>query len=104
MPSIQIPDQPWPHQVINGSNVAVKPNYYADNPPTFGPAGRVHCAMRDWAKFATVHIKGFNGKDTSILKAKSFLMLHTRYPGQDYKIIPMADGSALTVPGPMAMH
>ncbi len=40
-------DQPWGHVLQSGRPVAIQ----IDNPPIMGPAGRVHCSIRDWAKF-----------------------------------------------------
>lgn len=84
-PLSSVPTQPYPHREdAHHRPVPVPLTIYADNPPTLGPAGTVHCSMQDWAKFLQVHMDGYNGKDTVILKAESFKMLHTPYPGQDY--------------------
>ncbi|STX28514.1 chitinase [Legionella beliardensis] len=75
------PDQPWGHSTdANLNPVPV----FSDNPQTIGPAGTVHCSMSDWAKFGQVHLDGYNKLDTPILKASSFVKLHTPYPGQTY--------------------
>lgn len=84
-PDASIPDQPWPHnEDAHYHPVPLKPDFYGDNPPTLGPAGTVHCSMADWSKFLKMHINGFNGKNTKLLKASSFKVLHTAYPGQTY--------------------
>lgn len=83
-PNAIVPDQPWPHQVANNIPVPIKPDFHGDNPPSLGPAGTVHCSMADWAKFGKLHVDGFNGINTPILKASSFVKLHTPYPGQNY--------------------
>ena len=36
----------------------------ADNPPAFGPAGTVHCSMKDWGRFAAAHLDGAQGEST----------------------------------------
>lgn len=75
------PDQPWAH--TTDANHTPVPVFY-DNPRTIGPAGLVHCSMSDWAKFGQLHLDGYNNKNTVILKASSFVKLHTPYPGQSY--------------------
>jgi CubicO group peptidase (beta-lactamase class C family) len=34
----------------------VKPGPLGDNPPAISPAGRVHCTVGDWAKYASLHL------------------------------------------------
>ena len=82
-PDASIPDQPWPHRQSANGPEPVAPSFYADNPPTLGPAGNVHCSLSDWSKFTHSHVEGFNGKN-NILKASTYKPLHTKYPGQDY--------------------
>ncbi len=43
-------DQPLQH---TGNHAAVEPTPDADNQPIYGPAGRLHMSIRDWAKWAT---------------------------------------------------
>lgn len=83
-PGAAIPDQPWGHDVEDGVLKPVEPGFFADNPPTLGPAGTVHCSMADWAKFLRLHVKGFRGEETAILRPGSFVRLHTPLDGQDY--------------------
>jgi hypothetical protein len=40
--------------------------------------------MVDWAKFLRLHVDGFNGTPTPILKTSSFAKLHAPYPGDSY--------------------
>jgi CubicO group peptidase (beta-lactamase class C family) len=58
-------NQPWGHRarwlrmgagapVDPGS--AATPNVRADNPPVMGPAGRIHLALADWARFIRVFL------------------------------------------------
>lgn len=86
-PGAARPDQPWGHQTSDGEDgvlTPVEPGFFADNPPTLGPAGTVHCAMADWAKFLRLHVKGFRGEKTPVLQPRSFVRLHTPLGGQDY--------------------
>lgn len=54
---------PWGHDPgPNGSYAPVDPLHeVADNPPIFGPAGRVHLSLADYAKFAQVFLTGGGG-------------------------------------------
>jgi CubicO group peptidase (beta-lactamase class C family) len=72
-------DEPWGHHNEGGE---VKPNR-VDNPPLIGPAGTVHCSMADWAKFATLHLRGGQGKG-QLVKPGTFRTLHTPPPGREY--------------------
>ncbi len=40
-----------------------------DNPAAMDPAGRVHCSIGDWAKFATAMLQALAGSDSEILSA-----------------------------------
>ncbi|WP_413288063.1 serine hydrolase domain-containing protein [Bdellovibrio sp. HCB337] len=48
--------QPWSHILENNRLVALPPGLQADNPPALGPAGTVHCGVRDWHKFSKLFI------------------------------------------------
>jgi len=105
------PDQPWPHLKTAQGPSAVIPAFSADNPPTLGPAGTVHCSLEDWAKFAQFHLDGFNGKSSELLSAVGFQKLHQSYPGQEYTFggwirvnRPWARGPALTHAGSNTMN
>jgi CubicO group peptidase (beta-lactamase class C family) len=76
-------DQPWQHTIKDGKLRAIGPGRFSDNPPILGPAGTVHCSIRDWAKFITAHLKGAKGWG-SLLKAKTFGVLHTAAFGGNY--------------------
>lgn len=78
------PNQPWPHTVEKGATLAITPDLHADNPPTMGPAATVHCSMSDWLKFLQIHMEGAAGKDTLLLKAKSFPILHESHPDKTF--------------------
>jgi CubicO group peptidase (beta-lactamase class C family) len=76
-------DQPWQHRMNNGKLIAVEPGRYSDNPPVLGPGGTVHCSVKDWAKFITVHLGGPKGEG-DLLKSETFALLHTAGFGGDY--------------------
>src|SRR5678816_361762 len=76
-------DQPWAHRRVGGSLEPVAPGPQSDNPPSLGPAGTVHCGLRDWAKFAQMHVDGARGKAT-LVSAATMTRLHTAWPGGDY--------------------
>lgn len=42
-----------------------------DNPAALGPAGTVHCAIEDWAKFAIATLDLLSGTDTEVLAAET---------------------------------
>jgi len=42
-----------------------------DNPAALGPAGTVHCAIEDWAKFAVATLDLLSGTDTKVLTAET---------------------------------
>ena len=70
-------DQPLPH---NEAGKPVEPGPGADNPPVFGPAGRVHCSLGDWGKFIADQLKGARGKK-GLLPAAAYKKLQTPRPG-----------------------
>ncbi len=78
-------DQPWGHQLnfVSGKWTPMKPEAKSDNPAVIGPAGRVHCCLADWAKFATLHLQGRRG-DGSFLSSDAFRLLHSPTLGGDY--------------------
>ncbi|WP_053043513.1 serine hydrolase domain-containing protein [Thermus filiformis] len=63
----------------------VPPGPGADNPPVLSPAGRVHSAMKDWLKFASLHLRGSRG-DTEVLSRSSFEFLHRDHYRQGYAL------------------
>jgi CubicO group peptidase (beta-lactamase class C family) len=52
-------DQPWGHQVRDEKILPISPS---DNPIAIAPAGRVHMAVLDLARYAAFHCDAFNGK------------------------------------------
>jgi CubicO group peptidase (beta-lactamase class C family) len=58
---------------------------FGDNPPALGPAGTVHCTLRDWAKFTALHL-GVPGADGKLLvSAETLAQLHDPR-GHDYAL------------------
>jgi CubicO group peptidase (beta-lactamase class C family) len=77
--------EPWGHRP---SGEPVKPDPEADNPACFGPAGRVHLTLADWAKYAALHLSaGASGRkrDSSapqqLLPVATLKRLHTPFDG-----------------------
>ena len=69
------PDEPWGH--LGGDTASpVPPGPGADNPRALGPAGTVHCSLRDWAKFIALHLRGAK-QDTKLLQRSSFARLQS---------------------------
>jgi len=101
-------DQPWGHTLGATGAVPVAPGPGADNPPALGPAGTVHCAMEDWARFVRVHLNGARGR-SEFLSAASFARMHTPPAGGDYALgwtaaaRDWAGGTALTHSGSNTM-
>ena len=66
-------DQPRGHRA-DGRSINAGDND-ADNPDFYGPSGRVHCTVIDWARFAAFHAT--EGRSCpGILKKESFAVLH----------------------------
>ncbi len=76
-------DQPRGHAKLLGWYSAIPPGPGADNPECMTPAGRVHCSIGDWAKYAALHLDAARGKPR-LLKAESFKKLHSDPYHQDY--------------------
>lgn len=70
------PDGPVPVPAVLG----------ADNPPPFGPAGRVHCSITDLAAYARLHLRGLRGEDTGYLPHEAFVRLHADPEGDGYAL------------------
>lgn len=84
-------DQPLQHSEEGKS---LEAGAESDNPPVLGPAGRVHCSLSDWAKFAADHLKGAQGKP-GLLPVEAYRKLHVpAAKGQEY-----TPGGFLYLPG-----
>lgn len=78
-------DQPWGHQSGGGGAPApVAPGPQADNPPSLGPAGTVHCSLADWGRFLAVHLAGARRETTPLVSAATLTRLQTPPDGGDY--------------------
>jgi CubicO group peptidase (beta-lactamase class C family) len=77
-------DQPLGHQWTAGRPAAIVPGPDSDNPAALGPAGTVHCALLDLAKYAAMHVAGARGATGLLLRPETFARLHTPAAGQDY--------------------
>lgn len=71
-------DQPWGH--TRDDCRPVPPGPPADNPPVMGPAGTVHSSLRDWAAFASLHLRGARGEEELLLRPETFQQLHRPVP------------------------
>jgi len=95
-------DQPWPHdekgQPLPANGLS------SDNPPSLGPAGRVHASLENYARFAADHLRGARGQK-ALLKAASYQTLHRPDPVSHYACgwgiaqRPWAGGDCLTHTG-----
>jgi len=98
-------DQPWGHRPGSKAPVPV----FADNPPSLGPAGTAHMTLRDWAKFAALHLGVAPGEGEPLLRPETLLALHTPPAGGDYAFgwiateRPWAKGPILTHAGSNTM-
>jgi len=54
-------DQPWGHTDNAGRVTPISPGPDADNPPVFGPAGRVHLTSADWATWIRTVLRASRG-------------------------------------------
>jgi CubicO group peptidase (beta-lactamase class C family) len=69
-------DQPWGHRRRLAGLSPVEPGPGADNPLALGPAGTVHCSLRDWVKFLSLHLRGARGHGSPFLAQSAFEILH----------------------------
>jgi CubicO group peptidase (beta-lactamase class C family) len=73
-------DQPWGHRANKTGDVKA---VHDDNPAVMGPASNAHMTLSDWAKFASLHLRGAQGK-ARLLKPATFRALHTPPRGETY--------------------
>lgn len=63
---------------------AVEPGPGSDNPNAIGPAGTVHVAVADWAKYAALHVTGERRlPGQNLLSPGAFKKLHAPPPGAE---------------------
>lgn len=84
--TVDTTDAPWGHVTTSGEHSPVPPGPGADNPPALGPAGTVHCTLRDWARFAQLHLRGATQQPTPYLRPESFARMHTPPARGDYAL------------------
>lgn len=92
-------DAPWQHVANSkGEFTPIDAGRYGDNPPALAPAGRIHMAIGDWARFVQAHILG--DSVGGLVSAATFRKLHTPPFGDDYALgwgitkRPWANGAA----------
>ncbi len=99
-------NQPRGHKGASGAFTTVAAD--ADNPAAMTPAGRVHCSLTDFVRYASWHARGPLG-DVKLMSDATFRKLHTAPAGQDYAMgwvvteRPWAGGAALTHSGSNTM-
>lgn len=76
-------DQPWQHLMVGSRRVAIGLGPNSDNPPAIAPAGTVHMALADCAKFGDDHLRGLRGKRAQ-LQPEGYPYLHTPLFGGKY--------------------
>jgi CubicO group peptidase (beta-lactamase class C family) len=81
-------DAPYGHVIgANGVRVAIAPQVAgADNPEAYGPAGRAHMSVGDWARFTRALLRAESGRDTPVLASTAWRALttgHTPTTGSD---------------------
>lgn len=80
-PSKRVADAPWGHNMVFGFSVATE----NDNPPSLGPAGRVHASMQDWIKYLRIHVMTDPSKESGLpLSAETLRTLHRPFEGTEY--------------------
>lgn len=84
--TVDATDAPWGHRAASSQYTPVPPGPAADNPAALGPAGTVHCTLRDWARFAQLHLRGALSQPTPYLRPESFARLHAAPAGGDYAL------------------
>lgn len=90
--------QPWGHR--RGSK-GHEPQF-ADNPPALGPAGTAHLALRDWARFAALHL-GAASDGKPLLSPAALAALQAPAPGTD-QALGWIVTSRPWAPGPILTH
>jgi CubicO group peptidase (beta-lactamase class C family) len=102
-------DEPWGHRPSDAGAVPVPPGPLADNPPALGPAGTVHCALEDWARFLRLHLRAARGAPTPLGSLATLRRLQAPGPDGTYAsgwlVVsrPWAGGTALTHAGSNTM-
>ncbi|MFT5470239.1 MAG: D-alanyl-D-alanine carboxypeptidase [Verrucomicrobiales bacterium] len=100
------PTQPWPHK--NGTT-PFPPGNGDDNSWVIGPAGTVHCSLKDISRYISMHAAREIGP--ILKKAETYEFLHTAVPENDnyargwiVSRAPWAQGSAIAHDGNNTMN
>lgn len=67
--------QPFGHRLRGGELRPIPLGPRDDNPSAIAPAGKVHCSLADWAKYAAFHLAGARGEGV-LLEPETFARLH----------------------------
>lgn len=111
-PGAEMPgSEPLGHQHIAGKLEPMPATSAgSDNPPAIGPAGTVHCTLRDLALYASWHARrGAGGNVPALLKPESFARMHRQVGASTYALgwdviqREWAGGAALTHAGTNTM-
>src|SRR5690606_36799020 len=81
-------DVPWGHhaRALGRGMTPIAPGPRADNPQVIAPAGTVHVALADWARYISLHLRGARGEQGLLLAPESFEKLHARVASDDYAL------------------
>jgi len=103
-------DQPWQHRLdAAGRLCPIAPGPDSDNPDVLAPAGKVHCSMGDWAKFAAQHLPTALSA-TRLVRQETLRVLHDAPDGQGFALgwivceRPWGGGKVLTHAGSNTMN
>ncbi len=75
-------DHPYGHLEKNSQLLSVDPHPMGDNPVAITPAGRVHCSIKDFAKFARLFLSGHEGINLTSNEIK--FLLKADLPNHNY--------------------
>lgn len=77
------PQAPVGHTFENDTYTALPLGPGGALPEAMGPAGLIHCNLKDWGTFVAEHLAGERGDD-GLLKAETYQRLHTDHRGSKY--------------------
>ena len=70
-------DQPWGHYETRSGVKPVDPRDRTERVPAIiWPAGSVEVSLDDYARFLQLHLRGLEGRDTTLLRAATIKRLH----------------------------
>jgi CubicO group peptidase (beta-lactamase class C family) len=100
-------DQPWQHTFGAGNQlIEVPPSPEADNPSAFGPAGRAHMSLPDWARYVQAVLQAEAGSTSvwSRATAQRLTTSHATLPGGDGYALGWVTTIRNWAPGPILAH